>query len=196
MKLPNTFFLLLSLALISNSYAQSEPDYKTTYEYIKKIFDETTGYEYITERGVVYKSGSLHIRHSHNVTYYKFNKISKNEISFGQDAPSGYCSYFYEYRNIDWAKMQSISMVPGTASNSPVKYLSISFTPNSILREGHTDTGCEIVGFKYFGVTQSVSHILFPYRDEEGVKERLIKALNHLSKLAKEEKAKNDPFGN
>jgi hypothetical protein len=92
--------------------------------------------------------------------------------------------------------MQSITILTNATSNSPVKYLSISFTPNSILRTGFTSHGCVIEGFKHYGEKQSVSHILFPYRDEEGVKERLIKALNHLSKLAKEEKSKHDPFCN
>ena len=44
MKTLNTFFLLLTLILVSNSYAQTQPDKQTTYNYIKKIFFETADY--------------------------------------------------------------------------------------------------------------------------------------------------------
>jgi len=43
---------------------------------------------------------------------------------------------------------------------------------------------------------QSVNYVLIPYLNQEGIKARLIKALDHLNKLEKEEQAKNDPFGN
>ncbi len=33
MKTLNTFFLLLTLILVSNSYAQTQPDKQTTYNY-------------------------------------------------------------------------------------------------------------------------------------------------------------------
>lgn len=192
MKLLKTFFLLFSLAIVNNSYAQNEPDYRTTFGYIKKIFDETTGYEYI-KGDAKYRI----ISSEHKNCYNHSKEFTSESLRFSQvDETDKYCSVGYWYYNIDWAKMQSITILTDASSNSPVKYLSISFTPNSILRTGYIREGCVLEGFKRFGEKQSVNHILFPYRDEEGVKERLIKALNHLSKLAKEEKAKNDPFGN
>ena len=57
MKTLNTFFLLLTLILVSNSYAQTQPDKQTTYNYIKKIFFETVDYEEKSNNGAIYKVG-------------------------------------------------------------------------------------------------------------------------------------------
>ncbi len=200
MKLQKSIYLLLVLFIVNINYSQTEPDKKTTLAYITKIFNETSGYEFIND-GIQYKIKNLFFNepgNTGNISYNAAIEIKENYISFGQLAPSGYCSFGYKFKNIDWAKMRNIYDANATsvASNSPVKLLGINFTPNSILREGHTNYKCNAQGYKYLGETQSVGFILFPYRDEEGVKERLIRAFNHLSKLAKEEQAKNDPFGN
>ena len=126
--------------------------------------------------------------------YFKFNNSS---IEFSRKAlTEGYCTEGYEFTKVNWAKMESITDWNGIATNSPVGVLYVKFPNNSILRTGYIDSNCNKEGFSTYGTTQSVSYVLFPYLNQEGVRERLVKALNHLSKLEKEEQAKNDPFGN
>ncbi len=189
MKTLNTFFIVLTLLFVSNSYAQTQPDKKTTLNYVESAFNSTLNFELKTNNGVVFKiqgiSGFCDFDFSNK--YIKFCTIALIE---------GYCTDGYEFKEINWAKMESIADWDGIATNSPVGVLYVKFPNNSILRTGYIDSNCNKEGFSTYGTTQSVSYVLFPYLNQEGVRERLVKALNHLSKLEKEEQAKNDPFGN
>ena len=192
MKTLNTFFLLLTLILVSNSYAQTQPDKQTTYNYIKKIFFETVDYEEKSNNGAIHKVGVgeicgwKHMEFVYNYLEYCVMSISEN-----------WCSNCFKFREIKWEKMLSIEDDSDLLPDSPVKYLKIKFIPNSILFKGYiSPSTCNVNGQSYCGTEKSTNFIYFPYRNEEGVRERLVKALNHLSKLEKEEQAKNDPFGN
>lgn len=192
MKKLNTFFIILTLIFVSNSNAQTQPDKKTTQNYIEKIFFETQDYEEKMNNGAIFKVGSGEIcgwRSMEFGYYLKYCRISTSD---------SWCSYCIECRNISWEKMLSIEDDDrGLLPDSPVKYLKIIFVSNSILFEGYTKpSSCNDQTYSYCGKEKSTSWIYFPYRNEEGVRERLVKALNHLSKLEKEEQAKNDPFGN
>ncbi len=192
MKTLNTFFLLLTFILVSNSYAQTQPDKETTYNYIKNIFFETKDYEEKMNEGAIFKvSGGDFCGWKYmdfGFSYLKYCRISTSD---------SWCSYCADYRNINWEKMLSIEDDRGPLPDSPVKYLKIIFVPNSILFKGYNKTSsCNDENYSFCGKEKSTSWIYFPYRNEEGVRERLVKALNHLSKLEKEEQAKNDPFGN
>lgn len=187
MKKLNTFFIVLTLIFVSNSNAQTQPDKETTLNYLNSAFDSTLYFELKFNDGVVYKI-------SFRGNYFKFNNRS---IEFSRKAlTEGYCTEGYEFTKVNWAKMESITDWNGIATNSPVGVLYVKFPNNSILRTGYIDSNCNKEGFSTYGTTQSVSYVLFPYLNQEGVRERLVKALNHLSKLEKEEQAKNDPFGN
>lgn len=191
MKTINAFFILLTFIFVSNSYAQTQPDKETTQEYIKKIFNDTYKFERISPEGYVY---SLEGYRTNSFDIY-FQ--SKGIIEFGLFAKTaGKCSYGYQFSEINWAKMQNIEDWKSVASNSPVQFLYVLFPANSILRLGYTNSDCKEDSFSYYGTQQSVNYVLIPYLNQEGIKARLIKALNHLSKLEKEEQAKNDPFGN
>lgn len=192
MKKLNTFFIVLTLIFVSISNAQTQPDKKTTLNYINNIFFDTQDYEEKMNNGAVFKVGGGEICGWKDMRfdyYLRYCRISTSD---------SWCSYCTEYRNISWEKMLSIEdsdsdLLP----DSPVKYLKIIFVPNSILFEGYTKpSSCNDQNYSYCGKEKSTSWIYFPYRNEEGVRERLVKALNHLSKLEKEEQAKNDPFGN
>lgn len=193
MKTLNTFFfIVLTLIFVSNSYAQTQPDKKTTEKYIEKIFYETLGFELKHSTGEVYKI-QIGIGEYFRCEFYSH----KGRICFGKSAVTdGKCNFAYDFSEINWAKMKSIANWNGVATNSPVSVLYIEFPDNSILRRGYIDSDCNHEGFSSNGTTQSVNYVLIPYLNQEGVRERLVKALNHLSKLEKEEQAKNDPFGN
>ena len=192
MKTLNTFFIVLTLIFVSNSYAQTQPDKKTTQDYINKIFSDTFGFEQKNSSGEVYK-----ICTSLGNYFTIFFKSKSSSIYFGREAVTAdRCNFAYEFTEINWAKMEYINDWDGVATNSPVGVLYIKFPNNSILRKGRIDSNCNKEGFSRYGITQSVGFVLFPYLNQEGVRERLVKALNHLSKLEKEEQAKNDPFGN
>ncbi|WP_159801780.1 hypothetical protein [Flavobacterium sp. MK4S-17] len=187
MKKLNTIFIVLTLIFVSNSYAQTQPDKKTTYNYIEKLFSDTYDFELKFNDGVVYKI-------AFQDGYFEFDTYN---IRFSRRAlTEGYCTEGYRFSEVNWAKMESITDWNGISTNSPVGVLYIKFPSNSVLRTGYIDSNCNKEGFSSFGTTQSVSYVLFPYLNQEGVRERLVKALNHLSKLEKEEQAKNDPFGN
>lgn len=187
MKTLNTIFIVLTLIFVSNSYAQTQPDKKTTKEYLEKVFVSTYNFE-LKRSGVDYKiTGYFNGFEFYNTSDFKYSMTSLTD---------GYCSLGYEFYKINWAKMESIADWDGVAIDSPVSVLFIKFPNNSILRDGRIDINCNKEGFSRYGTTQSVSYVLFPYLNQEGVRERLVKALNHLSKLEKEEQAKNDPFGN
>lgn len=174
----------------SQSFGQSEPDKEITIEYVNKIMNDTEGYD---QKNI---NGHEYIIHS--VSFYSFALII--DVS---NQNTAYCSTRYYYDNINWAKVQSIDLETSASISSPVKFLIVNFVPNSILWKGRRydeklgpNFRSENCNDGVFEISKSISSIRVPYRDEEGVRERLIKALNHLSKLEKEEQAKNDPFGN
>ncbi|MEO6681941.1 MAG: hypothetical protein ABIN48_03865 [Ginsengibacter sp.] len=192
-----TIFVLLTMLIVGTAYGQ---DRKTTQEYIEKIFKETTDYEEKHDDGAEYSITPI----SFPCPYQGYQGISlrifwsngeKVEVSYARNAKkAGYCTYGYIYRNINWAKMVSINDDMYTSKNSPIKFLIINFTPNSVLREGFISKGCPTNEFSECGKIVSVSSISFPYRNEPGTRDRLVKALNHLSKLVKEEAKEKDPF--
>lgn len=200
MKYLKIIFVFVALCTVSAIRSQTQPSKEATQKYILQIFKATYGYEEIRSDGNKYviESGQLgdyitgpYIRHTvfSDCSFLSFARKSSTD---------NLCSYGYEYRGINWAKMQGIEdWNIALASTSPIKFLFIKFTTN-ILRMGvigHRGQNCSDNGFSGTGEKQSVNHILFPYRNEDGVRERLVKALNHLSKLEKEEQAKNDIFG-
>ncbi len=191
MKILKTLFIFLALVYVGNIFGQDLPDKETTKNYIKKIFFETEDYEEKMNNGAMYKVGGGEICGWKSMKFdyaLRYCVMSKSE---------NWCSHCFEFRNIKWEKMLSIEDDGNLAPDSPVKYLKINFIPNSILFEGYiSPSSCNENGYSYCGTEKSTSFIYFPYRNEEGVRERLVKALNHLSKLEKEEQAKNDPFGN
>ena len=190
MKTVKTIILTLIVLVSSQSFGQNEPDKETTIEYVNKIMNDTEGYENIFNGG----SGDFKIDYvSEFLTGSSLLFIVKPKDE------SLYCSIQYYYLNINWAKMLKIDLSTITSISSPVKYLKINFVSNSILWKGYRfvpNQGKEPCNDGDFEIERSINYIYIPYRDEEGVRERLIKALNHLSKLEKEEQAKNDPFGN
>jgi hypothetical protein len=200
----NTTKLIFALLAIffagtqTDGYAQTLPDKKTTQEYIKKICDATETLEYTSSDGIVYKivyGLSFHSDGKVNAKYYNIGLCSYDlsRIEFGMYAVnSEKCSYAYSQFDIDWSKMQDIQDASDIASYSSIKLLYIRFVPNSIKRIGFTNRYCTKYGFDWNGKQELVSYIYFPYRNEEGLRERLIKALNHLHELSKAD----DPFGN
>jgi hypothetical protein len=189
-----TIIITAILLLFSaTGFAQTEPDKATTESYIKKIFNETEDYEDHLKEGAKYRITSWYGRAPHDLSF----NYDNTTLSFTATAiTDGMCSEGYAYRNISWAKLLNIEEDPATTNDSPVKMLKIRFLSNSVIRTGYTNDNCDFSGFSFYGREENVSTILFPYRNEPGVRERLIKALNHLSKLEKEEQAANDPFGN
>lgn len=183
MKTLNTIFIVLTLIFVSNSYAQTQPDMEKTFNYLESKFFELNGYT------IEYSDGGVFTFYSDVFTNYrmKFRRIHKTE------------HYRYEniYEGINYAKLISIkeNVNDDLNPNSPIKRLELVFINNSIKFRGYLYGANNSDWDRYSnGVVQSF--IPFYYRDEPGEKEKVIKAILHLSKLFKEKQAKNDPFGN
>ncbi|RYJ36847.1 hypothetical protein NU08_4108 [Flavobacterium anhuiense] len=191
------FIFVLATSLVP-AQAQTVPDRKTTVEYITKLFNDVKDFEYKLKDGTIYAidgktvsaySAIQFIISIGNGNYetslgYCFDTRDSKKLSFGQ-----------LYMKIDWAKMIKIEDSEA-ADDSAVKFLYITFTPNSVLERGYYEEFNPYGNILRSKPDKGTSSIYFPYKNELGVKERLIKALNHLSNLDKKEKLKNDPFGN
>ena len=183
MKTLNTIFIVLTLIFVSNSNAQTQPDMEKTFNYLESKFFELNGYT------IEYSNGGVFTFYSDVFTNYRmeFRRIHKTE----------HYKFEYNYEGINYAKLISIkeNVNNDLNPNSPIKRLELVFINNSIKFRGYLYGANNSDWERYSnGVVQSF--IPFYYRDEPGEKEKVIKAILHLSKLFKEKQAKNDPFGN
>ncbi len=202
-----TIITLLLLVLNSTAFTQDLPDKKTTQNYIKKIFDDTYDFDEVCQNGTIFKITSAPMPNYYNWVSYEliFYSNGTSKLSFVRKSSGVPCSYGYRYTDINWAKLQSIQDYEGfpnnpVRDNSSVKFLRLNFLPNSVLRTGyvgHAGQNCHSEeGFSNSinSEPEPVSYILFPYKNEEGLVKKLVRALYHLGKLEKEEQTSNDPF--
>lgn len=179
-------FLFLPFTFIVNAQ-NTKPSTKETYDYIQNLLDDANGYT------ISYTNGSVD---KISLSYYNYrSNIKDRDYFYGGEASTKDlgCDDRNYYSNIDFSKLNgepSGYAEDRISSSSSLKKLQLTFTANSVLYE--------LAGTcpnKH--AQQPTSTVIFVYRNEEGVKERLIKAILYLSKLRKEEeKAKSDPFVN
>ncbi|MBC7507736.1 MAG: hypothetical protein H7320_03165 [Ferruginibacter sp.] len=182
-------FLFIATAFVTKAQ-DAKPSKEETYAYIQKLLDEVDGYT------VSYTTGATDkITFSTFSSNYYMQEIKKgNYMYYGNPSNKDIgCTDNNYYSNIDFSKLNNEPTSYNEANitiTSSLKKLKLSFTSNSVLYEKGGDCADK-------HPQQPVSQVIFVYRNEDGVKERLIKAIMHLSKLRKEEeKGKSDPFGN
>lgn len=184
MKILKTTLLLLAILIANTTFSQTMPNKKETWDYLKNKFNSTSDYIIEYKEGLSAKLEPIYL--------YDFGAMKLKRKMIGE-------TYYYEYNydGIDFAKLISINENDNEdiKSNSSVKRLTLIFVNNSIKFKGYLIGGNDPVWDRYSnGVVQSF--IPFYYRDEPGEKEKVIKAIQHLSRLCKEEAKANDPFGN
>ncbi len=180
MKLIKTLIILL---LAQVAFSQGMPNKEKTYDYLQSKFYDLRGYT------IEYSDGST-------FTFYP-DVFTNYRIEFRRTHKTEHYRYESNYEGINYAKLISIkeNVNDDLNPNSPIKRLELVFINNSIKFRGYLFGANNPDWERYSnGVVQSFIPIY--YRDEPGEKEKVIKAILHLSKLEKEEQAKNDPFGN
>lgn len=208
MKTPIKFIIFLIIVFTGKCFAQNSFDKSAVRKVVNQLFYQTLGHEEIRENGNVYRLEEPFFNMSSNTIFQLIHKLAyfsgnHSSLSFSRKALEGsnLCSFGYSYKNINWAKIYSFEdwQMADFSVDSPIKFLVIKFNDNNITRTGyvgHRGQNCNNMNaFSNYGTEQSVDYILFPYRNLEGNRERLIKAIKQLGKLENAEQAEKDPLG-
>lgn len=141
-----------------------------------------------------------------NYLHWKSGSISQVYASAFSNDLAGYASHFegkswdfsyIRFHQINWAKAEKIyDSSSNLLPTSPVKFLGIKFPENSILRVESYNNGTYE---RQKEEQKNFSNVYIPYLNQEGIYNRLEKAIEHLINLSKkeaEEEKKKDPFAN
>lgn len=190
--------LLLLQTAISFGQGQQTPNKEETISYINKILRETVGFRYDFQDGSSDKVGTIYMNSSE--IYVEWAKENKDGNEYGwRTAVSN------KWTSLDFSNLLSVKDcgdkdICYPKPSSTVKELHLKFD-GGVLRtkrtynEAYWGANGGDKNWRFAFRDRPTSIVWICYKDTPGTRERLIKALNHLAKLAKEEK-NNDPFGN
>lgn len=162
----------------------TKPTKEETVAYINKIVRDAN-------------SNFLHWKSGNTSNVYS-SSFSNELVMYGFHLAGNSMNYVYNtFDQINWNKAEKIN---DSSSNllptSPVKFLAIKFPENSILRVQYYNDGTYE---RQKENKKNFSEVYITYLDQEGVRDRLVKAIEHLIDLSKkeaEEEKQKDPFAN